>query len=530
MTIKSDMPSAAGNSPDNSDRPNRARLILLVLITGAVVANVNLSIGNVAIPEIGRELKASASALNVVAAAFMLGLAATVLYFGAISDRYGRKKLLLLGALLTIPTSVAAALAPSLEILVIARLSGGIAAGLLLPATLAIISVMWRGVAQTKAMALWAGIGAGCISLMTVLGGFFMQATWWGSVFLLTVPLAVAVLAIGWFVIPGNAGETTSSIDHRSGALSILAIGFFVFGLLAIGNSFDLVNGGILAIGLVLGAAFFVRQLRIPNPLLDLRAMKVPTFWIATVAGTVGLGGMIGTLFLGQQFLQDVLGYSALDAALCTLPSGVALIGVAPLAGKLLVKLGTRAVLLLGSLILTTSFTVILFLWGLGTSVAVVLLAYLLLGAGVSFLGSATTHSLMASLPRRRSGMGSAVIDLTRDLGGAVIQAAMGVALVISYSGHVTANIGALNFSPDQTSEDQITSGFNGAELASGALPPEHAATVIGLATSAFVDGKNAAVSFALVLVIGAIILVAAKYPGRVQEREFMARAQSPSA
>src|SRR5215207_4736257 len=151
--------SPRGDRPSAGESPSRAGAILTVLILGAVVANINLGIANVALPSIGAALDTSQAELNLVAVGFTLGLAASVLYLGALADRYGRKPAMMLGATLSIPASLLAAWAPNATVLIVARVSGGVAAGLLYPITLSLITGLFGGGARTRAIALWSGIG-----------------------------------------------------------------------------------------------------------------------------------------------------------------------------------------------------------------------------------------------------------------------------------------------------------------------------------------------------------------------------------
>jgi len=174
-----------------AERPPRSAFVLLALVVGAIVANINLSIANVALPTIGHDLNASQDELTGIANAFALGLASTVLYLGTIGDRYGRKLLFVLGATLTIPTAFLAAFAPNAEVLIGARYLGGIAAALLFPTTLSLINALYRGKAKVSAIAMWSGLGGGVAALGPLLGGWLLGSFWWGSVFLITLPLDV---------------------------------------------------------------------------------------------------------------------------------------------------------------------------------------------------------------------------------------------------------------------------------------------------------------------------------------------------
>ena len=173
-----------------SDAPQRAGLVLGSLIAVAAVANLGLAVANVALPSIGQHFDASQTALNLVAVGYSLGLAASVLYFGAVGDRYGRKLLLVLGMVLTIPADCLAAWAPSIDVLFLARVIGGLAAGMAYPTTLALITALWSGPARTKSIALWAATGGAIAALGPLCAGILLEHYWWGSVFLLTSPLA----------------------------------------------------------------------------------------------------------------------------------------------------------------------------------------------------------------------------------------------------------------------------------------------------------------------------------------------------
>ena len=213
------------------ERPPRAGLILGVLILGAVVANINLGIANVALPSIGAGLDTTQAQLNLVALGFTLGLAASVLYLGALADRYGRKLAMLAGATLSIPAACLAAWAPNPQVLVGARVFGGVAAGMLYPTTLSLISALFKGGARTRSIALWSGIGGGVSALGPLIGGLLLGRAWWGSVFLVTIPLAVLVVIFGLLWIPRHAGETVGRVDNPGGVLSVIFVGPLVLGI-----------------------------------------------------------------------------------------------------------------------------------------------------------------------------------------------------------------------------------------------------------------------------------------------------------
>ena len=514
--------------------PPHAAIALTTLILGAFVANINLSIANVALPDIGRDLDATTVQQTMVASMFTMGLAASVLYLGAIGDRYGRRKLLLCGAVLTIPAGLASAYAPNIEFLIGARFVAGLAAGLMFPTTLSLLSALWRGAAQTRAIALWSGVGGGAAALGGVIGGAMLEVFWWGSVFLFALPLAVVVIVLALRALPAKAGEEDVPVDHLGGVLSVIAVASLIMGIQTLPNGFSASMGLLFATALVAGVLFFWRQKRAPRPLVDLDAASVPTFWVAALAGTITFGSLMGALFLGAQFTQNVLGYDSLKAALMTLPMSLMLIIISPFAGRMVQDRGSRVTLAFGLVVVAIGFIIMIVTWHEGASVFVVLLSYAVVGAGVGACATPAAHALMASLPVSRAGMGSAFTDLTRDFGGAIMQAIMGTLLAVVYANYFRnafANLPpqeAANLS--QEAAEQMVGSYQGAEQVAQSYPQASAERVIAAANEAFTEGKSVAYILALVLTLLALVLVLWKYPRRAQERAFFAQMQAQSA
>src|SRR5207244_420193 len=182
-------------------------LVLVALILVAAVANLNLAVANVALPDIGKAFDSSQVTLNLIAVGYSLGLAASVLYLGALGDRYGRKLMLVLGTLLAIPMSLLAAYAWSDEVLFVARVGGGLAAGMAFPTTLALITALWSGPGRTKSIALWSALGGGISVLGPVIAGALLTGFDWSSVFYITLPLAFVALYMAWKFVPAHVNE-----------------------------------------------------------------------------------------------------------------------------------------------------------------------------------------------------------------------------------------------------------------------------------------------------------------------------------
>ncbi len=405
------------------------------------MANLNLSVANVALPSIGAAFDSSQTVLNLIAVGYSLGLAASVLYLGAVGDRYGRKMLLLLGVSLAIPASLLAAYAPSDEILFVARLIGGVSAGMAFPTTLALITALWSGSARTKSIALWSGSGGAIASLGPLVAGALLLNFWWGSVFLITLPLAAVALYMAFRFVPSHVNETTDPVDNFGGILSIVLVSSMILAI-----NFAPVQGeetlvlSLAIVAIASGAAFIIRQRRAASPLYDLEIAGRRIFWVAAVAGIIVFGSLMGAMFIGQQFLQNVLGYSTLEAGAAILPAALLMVVVAPRSARLVERNGARATLLVGYFFCLLGFLTMLLIWEEGASYWQVGLGYALMGIGVGFAGTPASHSLTGSVPVTRAGMASGTADLQRDFGGAVMQSIFGALLTAGYAAAATAN------------------------------------------------------------------------------------------
>jgi DHA2 family multidrug resistance protein-like MFS transporter len=514
-------PSAAGL--EESTVPARAPLVLLSLILVAAVANLNLAVANVALPDIGKAFNSSQTTLNLVAVAYSLGLAASVLYFGAVGDRYGRKLMLVLGVALSVPACLLAAWAPSDSVLVVARLLGGLAAGMAFPTTLALITALWSGPARTKSIALWSGGGGAISALGPLLSGLLLEHFWWGSVFLITLPLAVVAFVMAIFLIPSHVNEATDPVDHLGGILSVVLVGALVLSI----NFAPVPNKGALVLGLAAIAlaglvAFYIRQRRASNPLYDLNVAGRRVFWVAAVAGIIVFGSLMAAMFIGQQFLQNVLGYSTLQAGLSIVPAALFMVAIAPRSAKLVEARGARFTLLVGYLFCLLGFLVMLLLWKEGIPYWKVGLGYALIGIGVGFAGTPASHSLTGSVPVARAGMASGTADLQRDLGGAIMQSILGALLTAGYAAAAAAAIAGSNKHITDSVQSQLTKSFAGAEVIAE-QHPTYAAQITAAAKTAFLQGDQWAYTAGIVAILIGAAIVFFLFPKKEEEERLLA-------
>jgi MFS transporter, DHA2 family, multidrug resistance protein len=512
--------------------PKRPGLVLASLIAVAAVANLNLAVANVALPSIGQAFDAGQTALDLVAVGYSLGLAASVLYLGAVGDRYGRKKMLVGGMALSIPASLLAALAPSIGVLFAARVLGGVAAGMAYPTTLALITALWSGPGRTKSIALWSGIGGAIAALGPVISGALLTQFDWESVFVITLPLAAIALLLALRFVPAHVNETSDPVDNLGGLLSIALVAATVLAI----NFAPVPNRGALALGLAAialatGVAFLIRQRRATAPLYDLRVAGRRTFWVAACAGIIVFGTLMGAMFVGQQFLQNVLGYSTLDAGLAILPAAAFMVLIAPRSAKLVEARGSRITLLVGYAFCLLGFLTMLLLWKENISYWKVGLGYAFIGIGVGFAGTPASHSLTGSVPVERAGMASGTADLQRDLGGAIMQSILGALLTAGYAAAAAAAIAA---APNQDKlndnvQNELTKSFSSAADTAERYP-QQANQIIAAAKTSFLQGDQWAYLAGIIAIVIGAALVFFLFPKHAEEKQLLAEYHTQDA
>jgi DHA2 family multidrug resistance protein-like MFS transporter len=507
-----------------TDAPDRAGWVLASLIAVATVANLGLAVANVALPDIGDHFDASQTDLNLVAIAYSLGLACSVLYFGAVGDRYGRKGILLVGMAVTIPADIVAATAPSIGVLFGARIVGGLAAGMAYPTTLALITALWSGPARTRAIALWAATGGALTALGPLLAGVLLQHFSWGSPFFLTLPFAVLALLMAIRFIPANVNETTEPVDHPGGVLTIFLVGAFILGInLVVVPGKGSVAIGLFAISAAALIAFFIRERRARNPLYDLHIASRRTFWVAAVAGIIVFGSLMGTMYIGQQFLQNVLGYSTVGAGAAILPAALCMVLVAPRSAKLVETRGARVTLLFGYVFVLLGFLTMLILWKEGIAYWKVALGYAFVGIGVGLAGTPASHSLTGSVPVTKAGMASGTADLQRDLGGAILQSIMGAFLTAGYAAAASAAIAASGKNVSGNVQSELTKSFSSASDAAKQYSPSIQNDIVAAAKTSFLHGDQWAYLAGVIAVVIGATVVFFLFPKYEAERRMLA-------
>jgi DHA2 family multidrug resistance protein-like MFS transporter len=520
MTSRSALPTPPENSAEQA-----SPAAIAALIAAGMVSSINLGAANIALPEIGHAFLATSSDLTHVGFATTLGMAALILYLGRLSQSVGRSRMVRLGLLLSIPLSFAAAFAPSIGVLVAARFAIGVAGAMIYPNTLAEIAVTTSGPRRVRAIGLWFGCTIGAAALGPVVAGLLMSVFWWGVAFLVSVPVALTALALARH-LPRRAGEDHAPVDHLSG-------GLVAVGILTLATALSLGGTGVaawlapaagVAAVLVLGI-FLRRQSTLAHPILDLRVLRRPTFLVAAVAGAVTVGTMLGAFFVGQQFLQQVLGYSTTAAGLAVLPTGIAILLISPRAAALGARLGGRTMLILGAATAGVGIA-LMSAWGPESSYLPVGVAYFGLGCAVGVVGTTVSRTLMASVSGEEVAMASSTSDLQSCIGGALLIAIEGSVLAMAY--HHAFDVGA---SGPPMLEAKIAESVLGTARTSLASA-QHIATTIeagdakavtALALESFLFAFRAAIWTGVAMLAATAMFVAVRFPGLARERRLEA-------
>ena len=502
--------------------PANARKVLLTLVIVAAVANLPLAMANVALPSIGAYFDASQTELNLVAVAYSLGLACSVLWLGALGDRYGRKMMALLGVSLAIPAALLSGFAPTIQVLFFGRLFGGFAAGMAYPTTLALIAALWGpGPARTRSIALWAALG-GAISVSgPLLAGVILHFATWPWVFFIVIPLAVVAIFLALRNIPAHVNETTEKVDNFGGILSVILVGSFVLAInfitMAQYRTFAI---ELLVVAVIAAVVFIIRQRRAKFPLYDLKLAARPTFWVAAVAGIIIFGSLMGAMFIGQQYMQDVLGMGTVQSALPPIFAGAMMILAAPRSAKMVESIGSRATLLRGYVFILIAFLIMLFFWGEGTSFWVVVIAFMFVGVGIGLSGTPASRSLTGSVPAIKAGMASGTADLQRDLGGAIFTALFGALLAAGYAASMSAAIAAAPAGAEAppAAVSGLTMSYAGAQTVAAEYP-QYATQITAAAKSSFLAGDSQAYIAGIIAVLLGAALVFFIFPKAEKER-----------
>lgn len=485
-----DQPVVAGH-------PDRRR-ILAVCCLSLVLIVVAVSSLNTALPSLQRGLDASGTELLWIVDTYALVFAGTLLPAGALGDRFGRKGALLTGLAVFGTGTLLAGLSSSGAQVIGARAVMGVGAGLVMPATLSIITTVFPPAERPKAIAVWAGFAGAGGALGPVVSGLVLEVWDWGAVFFVSLPVVALLLVLVAQRVPTSRDPDHTRLDPAGAALSMLGLFALLFAIIQgpeEGWSSPLVVGAFVAAGALL-AGFVALELRSPHPMLDPRLFRDPRF----AAGSATITGiffvMFGMFFLIPQYLQYVHGYSPLEAAVRLLPSGLTMIVVAPRGPTVARRLGAERSVALGLLLAAAGFMVLTQLDS-GTGYWWIAGALVLMAAGSGLAMPPSTAAIVSSLPPAKAGVGSAVNDVTREVGGAVGIAVLGSIVSVLYRSEVAAASAGLPEGLRHVVDESI-----GSAIVAGAP-----ADVLASARDAFSSGASVAfLVSALVMVAGSAL------------------------
>src|SRR3954452_2254601 len=423
----------------------RRMLVLATVCLAAFAINLDTTIVNVALPDLARELGATTRDLQWIVDGYNLAFAALVLTAGSLGDRFGRRPALLLGlAGFAIASGIGAAVG-SASALVAVRFVMGASAALIFPTTLSIIANTFPDRRdRAKAIGVWGAVTGLGVAVGPVTGGLLLAHFGWPSVFVALVPVAVLALAATWAWVPESSNPSQARLDLPGLVLSSAAIGVLVYTLIEApdrGWTASATWSGFAA-AIVLVAAFVAVERRRPRPMIDLTLFRTPAFAAASASVTVAFFAMFGFIFLVTQYFQFLRGYGALSTGVRILPVAIT-IAIGSVGGVVLAgRIGTRAVVSTGLLLLGSSFGWIA-LSPTFMPYSEIVLQMVLMGLGLGLTTTPATESILSVLPPAKAGVGSAVNDATREAGGTLGVAVIGSVFTSLYAAHLTQGAAA---------------------------------------------------------------------------------------
>jgi EmrB/QacA subfamily drug resistance transporter len=433
----------------DADTVHRRRwLTLVVLCLSLIVIVVDNTILNVAIPTLSKStakggLGAADSDLQWIVDSYVLVFAGLLLTAGSLSDRFGRYKALVLGLGTFGVASTVAANSGSVGPLIASRAVMGIGAAFIMPATLSIIANVFREPAERgRAIGIWAGVASLGVAIGPVTGGFLLEHFWWGSVLLVNVPIVIAALIFGFFLVPDSHDPAAPRLDFPGALLSIVGLTSLLYGIIegpTEGWTSAQVLGGFTA-GLTLLAAFIAWEHHTDHPMLDVAFFRNPRFSAASAGITLAYMAMMGMVFLFTQYLQAVLEFSPLKAGAILVPMSAVMAVLAPMSARWVERFGSKIVLT-GGLLCVTVALVLQGALTADTPTWLVILITLPLAVGMAHVLPTATASIMGAVPREKAGVGSAVNDTTRQMGGALGVALLGSLMASRYGDHVESSL-----------------------------------------------------------------------------------------
>jgi EmrB/QacA subfamily drug resistance transporter len=500
-----------GGSPDPEVEPHpRRRLILYILCLSLTMVVISMSSLNVALPSIQRELDAGGSDLQWIVDAYVLVFAGLLLPFGALGDRWGRKRVLLVGMTLFGVLSALAAFSTSPAQVIAYRAGLGVAAALVMPATLSIVTVIFPRAERPKAVAIWAAFAGAGGAIGPPISGILLKFFWWGSVFLVAVPVAGVVLAGALWIVPESRDDERRPLDVVGALTSIGALGCLLFAVI---EGPELGWTSLPVLGMFAAAAVLVRgfvrwERRVRHPMLDPVFFANRLFTLGAVTITLVFFGMVGMFFVLTQYFQFAQGHTPLDAGFRNVPLAATMMILAPRCPAVAQRIGGRATMSGGLLLTAAGFGIMAALTP-DAPYWILVIALVTTATGLSLFMPASTHIIVTALPQHKAGVGSAVNDTTREVGAAIGIAVLGTLLTVGYRSGMRSRVDDL----PEPAADAASDSIGAALRIARELPGERAAALTGSAVDAFNRGMTLAMGVAAALLALAAAATYLLYP-----------------
>jgi EmrB/QacA subfamily drug resistance transporter len=503
---------------------NRRWWMLGVLCLSLLIIALDNTILNVALPTLARDLNASGSELQWMVDAYVLVFAGLLLTAGAIGDRYGRKRALFAGFVIFAIGATLAGLSNSEHQLIAMRGLMGVGGAFIMPTTLSILTNAFPNRERPRAIAIWSATAGLGVPLGPIIGGWLLKHFDWGSIFFANLPIIAVALVAGSILIPESKDPGESPLDPVGAVLSICGLASLLYGIIE-APSEGWTSGIILlafAVAAVLLALFAAWEVHRQRPMLDLKLFRNPSFTGASMAITLTFFALFGSLFFITQYLQFVLGYTPLQAGIRVAPVAIGITLGAGASTRLRPRLGTRLTVASG-LVIVAAGLFILSTASDSSGYARLLAALLVLASGMGLAMAPATNSIMGAVPRERAGVGSAVNDTTRQIGGALGVAILGSILSTAYAANVRQAAGGLPAPLGERARDSIGETLQIASQIGG----EQGNALVAAARDGFISAMDTTLYVAAAFALAGALVALLVLPSRTREEEREAVAEA---
>ncbi len=513
----------------------RRWITLLVLCVSLLVIILDNTILNVALPRLATPsaqggLGASQSELQWIVDGYTIVFAGLLLTAGSIGDRFGRYRFLTVGLTVFGTGSLLSALASSATFLIASRALMGVGGAFIMPSTLSILTNVFTNPRERgRAIGIWAGVSALGLGVGPITGGVLLAHFWWGSIFLVNLPIVIGGLICGYLFVPESKDSSAPRLDPFGALLSVAGLAILLWGVIEAPDRGWTSTGVLIAfvVGALILAGFMAWELHSDHPMLNLDFFRRPRFSAASGAIALTFFALFGMIFLLTQYLQLVLGYSTVKAGAVLLPQATVIMIAAPLSSFWVDRFGNKIVVATGMFVVSMAMATFSIL-DVDTPLAVIILVTMVLGLGMGNVMAPATDSIMGSLPRAKAGVGSAVNDTTRQTGGAIGVAVLGSLLSSRYGPQLTSRLSGQV--PDSLLHALTTGSIGGTLGAAGQAPAQLQPLIATAAKASFVSGMHVAALVAAGVLLLAVTGVVKWLPAWADDDERSSATVQPPA